>query len=153
MISNTSSENLHFEVGEIEYQLMPDFVLTQYSLGKLRTEVHNASSKHRTSLTMTIPLTRNFNYHLGTIFFPTSCLLVVACLTLFVDPQWVTFKLPSLFFYKWSCTINGADFLNYGQIFNQRQIFKPALVRFCLTRWQSSKLTEQIINFKLCNLI
>ena len=54
----------------------------QFQLGQVTASVIND-----TLLIMKIPLRRIYSYHMATTFYPTFCLLTIACLTLFIDPN------------------------------------------------------------------
>ena len=71
---------LKFNFSEVEPPI--DFDAMQFRLGILKVNKTND-----TTLEMIIPLRRIFHYHISTTFFPTFCLLTIACLTLFIDPE------------------------------------------------------------------
>ena len=69
---------------EVRYEMDTSGVKPlQFTLGTLTVEL----DRNSTVLTMNVPLSRIYNYHLAATFFPTSCLLIIACLTLFIGPD------------------------------------------------------------------
>ena len=61
---------------------MEDSDTTQFELGKLSVEVIDD-----TSVALLIPLRRIYHYHIASTFFPTASLLIISCLTLFINPE------------------------------------------------------------------
>ena len=61
---------------------MEDSDTTQFELGKLSVEVID-----NTSVALLIPLRRIYHYHIASTFFPTASLLIISCLTLFINPE------------------------------------------------------------------
>ena len=82
MVSQASSTNVKLIIDKIERYLPKDFVPMQFQLGQVTASVTND-----TLLIMKIPLRRIYSYHLATTFYPTFCLMTIACLTLFIDPN------------------------------------------------------------------
>ena len=68
-------------LGKVGKNLSEDFKPMQFQLGRLSGE-----SVNDTIVVLHIPLRRYCDYHAATTFFPTFCLLTIACLTLWIDP-------------------------------------------------------------------
>ena len=84
------ADSLHFEKGDILYDMEPNFKIGQYNIEPtLEAKVFNQTSGGGSGsrLVVTITLVRSYWYHMVTIFFPTACLMVVACLTLLIKPN------------------------------------------------------------------
>ena len=81
------AEGVHLTLNTLDSPSL-DTKLSQFTVGKLSGVVENSEDPRlpTKSLVITITLKRNFTYHIGTTYFPTICLLLVACLTLQIEP-------------------------------------------------------------------
>ena len=59
----------------------------QFTLGQLSSRVEEYYSNNSNTLVVDISMTRMYFYHVVTTYFPTMCLQVISCLTLFIDPS------------------------------------------------------------------
>ena len=81
-VSGSTRGNVKLVLGDVIKDLSKDFKPMQFELGRLRGETVD-----NTTLILHIPLMRYYDYHCATTFFPTFCLLAIACMTLCIDPQ------------------------------------------------------------------
>ena len=83
-ISDTDDENVELVNRGVKYTKEASAVKPlQFDLGPLIVKMN----KNKTALTVNIHLNRIYNNHLATTFFPTTCLLIIACFTLFIGPD------------------------------------------------------------------
>ena len=70
-------------LGQKLENLTTDSDTTQFELGKLTAQANDDNK----TITLIIPLKRLYHYHIASTFFPTASLLIISCLTLFIDPE------------------------------------------------------------------